>query len=117
MAYAARYARPRRTEIFSSREGPHAFLTKYRPALDSSIQDGMGPGSCFEIDATPGDTTLVSRTFRVHVIGRAQLYIVVDVFSTMITGVYIGLETPSWIATMMALTGKRARRTNSDAVQ
>lgn len=46
---------------------------------------------------------LVSRTDRDKIIGRPVLYVVIDVFSRMIVGIYVGLEGPSWVGAMMAL--------------
>src|SRR5699024_11573469 len=37
------------------------------------------------------------------VIGRPAIYAVLDVYSRIITGLYVGLEGPSWIGAMMAL--------------
>ncbi len=51
-----------------------------------------GPGSRYEIDATIADVYLLSAD-RQRVIGRPTLYVVVDVFSRMVAGFYIGLET------------------------
>ena len=37
------------------------------------------------------------------VIGRPVIYAVIDVYSRIVTGLYVGLEGPSWIGAMMAL--------------
>src|SRR5699024_1630081 len=37
------------------------------------------------------------------VIGRPVIYGIIDVYSRMVTGIYVGLEGPSWIGAMMAL--------------
>jgi len=63
----------------------------------------MGPGAKYQIDATVGDIYLVSQFNRADIIGRPILYFVIDVFSRMVTGIYVGLEGPSWIGAMMAL--------------
>ncbi len=63
----------------------------------------MGPGSKYQIDATVGDIYLVSQFDRSNIIGRPVMYFMTDVFSRMVTGMYIGLEGPSWIGAMMAI--------------
>ena len=56
------------------------------------------------------DIYLVSRMNRHKIIGRPVLYIVIDVFSRMITGIYIGLEGPSWVGAMMALANTASEK-------
>lgn len=62
----------------------------------------LAPGSRYEIDATIADIYLLSAD-RHNVIGRPTLYVVVDVFSRMVTGFYVGLENPSYVTAMGAL--------------
>ena len=63
----------------------------------------FGPCHRFEIDATIADIYLVSRFNRNWIIGRPVVYVVVDVFSRMIVGVFVGLEGPSWNGARQAL--------------
>lgn len=85
------------------RLGKKRFSLDYRPILGSSTYESFGPGSRFQIDATVADVYLVSEYRREWIIGRPIIYIVIDVFSRYIAGIYIGLEGPSWIGAMMAL--------------
>ncbi|GBG55937.1 transposase [Sporomusaceae bacterium FL31] len=85
------------------RKGNKAYETKYRPLLGSSTVGSDGPGSRFQIDATVGDVYLISKFNRNWIIGRPVIYIVIDVFSRMIVGYYVGLEGPSWLGAIMAL--------------
>lgn len=87
----------------SSRKGKAAYALLHRPILGSATSEVFGPGSRYEIDATVADVYLVSRFNRNWIIGRPIVYIVIDVFSRMIAGVYVGLEGPSWLGAMMAL--------------
>ena len=87
----------------SSRIGSRAFALEHRAIIGTSKQETIGPGSRYQIDATIADVYLVSRYNRNWIIGRPVVYLVIDVFSRMITGVYIGLEGPSWLGMMMAL--------------
>nr|WP_237733572.1 transposase family protein [Vibrio fluvialis] len=63
----------------------------------------LGPGSRFEIDATIADIYVVSDVNRSWIVGRPVVYIVIDVFSRLIVGCYIGFENPSYVAAMQAL--------------
>lgn len=86
-----------------SRKGRAAYALLHRPILGNATSEVFGPGSRYEIDATVADVYLVSRFNQSWIIGRPIVYIVIDVFSRMIAGVYVGLEGPSWLGAMMAL--------------
>lgn len=90
-------------DTLTKRLGKKRFALNYRPILGSSTHESFGPGSRFQIDATVADVYLVSEYRREWIIGRPIIYIVIDVFSRYIVGIYIGLEGPSWIGAMMAL--------------
>ena len=76
--------------------------TKYKSDLKGLLgksRDGVdGPGHRYEIDATIADIFLVSSfdPSRQLVIGCPVVYLVVDVWSRMIVGFYVGLEGPSY---------------------
>lgn len=93
---------PVRTGI--SREGIRRFNLRHRAVLgDYRASLGIiGPGSIYQIDATVGDVYLVSELER-KVIGRPVIYLITDVFSTLITGFNVGLDGPSWAGAMLAL--------------
>ncbi|QHE59784.1 DDE-type integrase/transposase/recombinase [Rossellomorea vietnamensis] len=76
---------------------------KHRRLVGNATKRAFGPGAVFEIDATVADVYLVSSLDRSRIIGRPVVYIVKDVFSRMVVGVYVGLTGPSWEAAMMAL--------------
>lgn len=85
------------------RESEKEFNLKHRQLLSNSTQETDGPGTRFQVDATIADIYLVSSLNRNRVIGRPVVYAIIDVFSRMIIGIYVGLEGPSWIGAMMAL--------------
>ena len=91
-----------RTEI-QKRKGDAKYELSSRSVLRKSDYGQMGPGSKYQIDATVGDIYLVSQFDRSNIIGRPVMYFVIDVFSRMVTGMYIGLEGPSWVGAMMAI--------------
>ncbi|MGP9676907.1 MULTISPECIES: integrase catalytic domain-containing protein, partial [unclassified Halomonas] len=81
-----------------------------RPLIGTATAGVLGPGSRYEIDATIADIYLLSAD-RQGVIGRPTLYVVVDVFSRMVTGFYVGLENPSYVTAMSALTTSMSDKT------
>ncbi|MDQ0159475.1 Mu transposase C-terminal domain-containing protein [Alkalibacillus salilacus] len=97
-------------ETIVKRQGKKDFERNHRAVLGSSTYEVFGPGSRFQIDATIGDVYLVSSYNPDWIIGRPIIYFVIDVFSRMITGMYIGLEGPSWIGAMMALENTVANK-------
>lgn len=74
-----------------------------RPLQSTATIQALGPGSRYEIDATIADVILVSDYDRNQPIGRPTVYIVIDVFSRMVIGWYIGFENPSYVAAIQAL--------------
>ncbi len=86
------------------RKGEAEYNLNSRSVLGKSDYGLMGPGSKYQIDATVGDIYLVSQFGRSNIIGRPVLYFVIDVFSRMVTGMYVGLEGPSWVGAMMAIS-------------
>ena len=87
----------------SMRKSKKEFELKHRPILSNSTQEADGPGTRFQVDATIADIYLVSSFNRSLIIGRPVVYGIIDVYSRLFTGVYVGLEGPSWIGAMMAL--------------
>ena len=85
------------------RKSTKEYELKHRPILGDSKSETNGPGTRFQIDATIADIYLVSSLDVNKVIGRPVIYAVLDVYSRIITGLYVGLEGPSWIGAMMAL--------------
>ncbi|KHL96815.1 hypothetical protein QW71_05200 [Paenibacillus sp. IHB B 3415] len=92
----------RRKQLIA-REGEVTFNRDFRPLLGSETRKATGPGQIFEIDATIADTYLVSSDDSNLIIGRPVVYIVVDVYSHMVVGLYVGFEGPSWLGVMMAI--------------
>ncbi len=86
-----------------SRRGAKKYALEHRAITGNSTMETIGPGSRYQIDATIADVYLVSAYNRNWIVGRPVIYVVIDVFSRMITGVYVGFEGPSWIGAMMAL--------------
>jgi hypothetical protein len=85
------------------RKSAKEFELKNRPLISNSKSETNGPGTRFQIDATIADIYLVSSLDINRIIGRPVIYAVLDVYSRIITGLYVGLEGPSWLGAMMAL--------------
>jgi hypothetical protein len=86
-----------------TRAGDKDYELTSRPILGDARMEAPGPGFRYQIDATPGDLHIVSEIDRNKLIGRPVIYTIIDVYSRMITGVYVGLEANSWNGAMMAL--------------
>lgn len=86
-----------------ARKGRKKFDKDYRAVLNTTLSEVHGPGSRFQIDATVGDIYLISKYNPNWIIGRPVIYLVMDVFSRMVVGMYVGLEGPSWLGAMMAM--------------
>ncbi|WP_218645320.1 DDE-type integrase/transposase/recombinase [Shewanella sp. Scap07] len=74
-----------------------------RPLHGTATEQALGPGSRYEIDATIADIYLVDGDDPDKVIGRPTIYMVIDVFSRMVAGFYIGFDNPSFPVAMKAL--------------
>lgn len=82
---------------------PRRFEALTKILASGTLKDVRGPGTRYEIDATIVDVYVVSRYNPNHIIGRPTLYLVVDQFSRLIVGYYLGLEPPCWVGAMLAL--------------
>ena len=87
----------------TSRISSKEYLQIGRGVIGNSTVMANGPGDIFQIDATIADVYLCSSIDRNRIIGRPIIYYFIDVYSRMITGIYVGLEGPSWIGASMAI--------------
>lgn len=91
--------------ILKKRVGHLSFEKDYKAKQGSSLDGVLGATHRYEIDATVLDLYVrypYDKTGRLTM-GRPVLYIVVDVFSTMITGFYLGFDGPNWAGATQAL--------------
>lgn len=91
------------SHIRRRRKGDRYWNLQGRPLPGRASSDIQGPGDRFIIDATVADEYLVSQFDRRRIVGRPVIYFVIDDYSSLIVGVYVGFEGPSWIGAMMAL--------------
>lgn len=90
-------------EEVTKRKGETGFELTARAKLGKNEYGMLGPGSQYQVDATVGDVYLVSQFDRSDIIGRPVMYFCMDSVSHIVTGMYIGLEGPSWLGMAMAL--------------
>lgn len=91
-------------ETLEKRKSKIDFNKDTRPLTSTATANTFGPGSRYEIDATIADIYLVSDSERRNIVGRPIVYFVMDVFSRMVAGFYVGFENASYPAAIQALT-------------
>lgn len=86
------------------REGKNRFNLSKRAVLGSSTENKqLGAGSVYQIDSTIASIYLVNRFDRTRIIGKPTVYLVIDVLTRKITGRYVSVNDPSWMALQMTL--------------
>ncbi|BFG77761.1 hypothetical protein PTKU46_57940 [Paraburkholderia terrae] len=95
----------------TSRRGKKFYERMMRELLGNSTDEAIGPGYRYQIDATIADVYLVSKTNPKDIIGRPVLYVVIDVWSRKIVGIYVGIQNASWEGAMMALLNAASDKT------
>ena len=93
----------KKIESIKARISTSNYRKDYRPLQSTSNAQVLGPGARYEIDATIADIYLVSNSNPESIVGRPTIYFVIDVFSRLVTGFYIGFESPSYLAAIQAL--------------
>lgn len=93
----------KKIQSIKARIGTSNYRKDYRPLQSTSNAQALGPGARYEIDATIADIYLVSNSNPESIVGRPTIYFVIDVFSRLVAGFYIGFESPSYLAAIQAL--------------
>ncbi|MDY4544291.1 MAG: DDE-type integrase/transposase/recombinase [Bacilli bacterium] len=60
--------------------------------VGNSLDDALSPAELYQIDSTILDVYIVSKLNRNLIIGRPVLYLVIDVYSRLITGINVTIE-------------------------
>lgn len=92
-------------KILKKRVGQLRYDKDFKPKQGSSLDGVQGATYRYEVDATVLDLYVrypFDKTQRLTM-GRPVLYIVVDVYSTMIVGFYVGFDGPNWQGAAQAL--------------
>lgn len=85
------------------RKGDKLFEQNHRAREGSILEDCLGVGHIYEIDATIADIFSVASFDRSLIIGKPSMYLIYDRGSRLVVGWYLGLEAPSWPAAMQAI--------------
>ncbi|WP_321795277.1 Mu transposase C-terminal domain-containing protein [Caballeronia sp. J97] len=91
------------TEILRKKRGSKEFDREHGAHLGSALEEAVGVGHIYEIDATIGDVFLVALEDRSTIIGKPTLYLIYDRWSRLVVGFYVGLENASWTGAMLAI--------------
>lgn len=91
--------------VVRQKQGDKAFEQNHRGKLGSVMDDCLGLGHIYEIDATIGDIYLVSSApnSRHKIVGKPTIYLIIDRWSRLIVGFHVSLESASWVAAMQAI--------------
>lgn len=96
----------------TKRYGERIYNQQYRTIIGSSTQEAeLGPGVLWQIDSTIFDMYIVSSLDRNKILLRPVLLLVIDVYSRLIVGVHVTLESfnsysGAMLALMNAMTSK-----------
>lgn len=85
------------------KHGNDTFENDFQPKTGSSRIHADSVGRYYEIDSTIVDVWIVAKDDHATVIGKATLYLVVDMFSNLIAGFHLSLDKPSWSGAMEAM--------------
>lgn len=94
---------PERQKHRRARRGAAVYDKDDRARTGSALDGIKGVGARFEIDATELPVEIVDDDDPTKPIGSAVYYHVVDVFSGLIAGIHVGLETMSWTGASLAM--------------
>ena len=85
------------------RDGENTYNLKNRGVTNKTETSLYGPGAAYQIDATVADIYLVSQVDRNKIVGRPEIYFVMDAATHMVTGMYITLKSASWESASLAI--------------
>ena len=88
---------------YKRRHGAANYDNNHAPSTGSVLDDCLGPGDVYEIDATIIDVYVVATVNRRVIIGKPTLFLIIDRWSRLIVGFYISLENPSWSEATQAI--------------
>ncbi|MBP2316935.1 integrase catalytic domain-containing protein [Azospirillum soli] len=91
-----------RVEVVRRNQGG-AYPLENRSVTGTTSGAAYYPGAVFQIDATIADIYLLSELNPGHLVGTPLVYLVIDHYSHVIVGFYIGLADAGWEPTMLAM--------------
>ncbi|SIT49358.1 Transposon Tn7 transposition protein TnsB [Paraburkholderia ribeironis] len=90
-------------DVLRKKRGSKEFDREHGPHVGTALEECIGIGHIFEIDATIADVFLVAMEDRASIVGKPTLYLIYDRFSRLVVGFYVGLENASWTGAMLAI--------------
>lgn len=84
------------SKAFVDRNSAAEYENDHAPSTGSVLDDCLGPGDVFEIDATVFDMWICAKADRAVLLGKATMYLVIDRDSRLIVGFFLTLDPPSW---------------------
>lgn len=91
-----------RANVLLRRHSAREIELNIKPVLNS-VRNLQGPGAQYQVDATGGLVELVDERNRSCRIGKAIIYAVIDSYSQLVVGWYVGLENASYSSLIHAL--------------
>lgn len=107
--YRANY---KKHDILKRRTPAKIYDKDHSPLKSTATANNFGPGARYEIDATIADIYLVSEHDHERIVGRPTIYLVKDVFSRMVPGMYVGFENPSYVTAAIAMANAFGSKTD-----
>jgi len=93
----------RKVQSLRSRMGATYVEQNCRAVTRDQTKSAVGIGDIYQIDATTADVYLVGSVDRNMVVGRPIVYLVLDAFSELVTGVHVTFCNMSYNAVAMAI--------------
>ncbi|MFN9476523.1 hypothetical protein [Acidovorax sp.] len=90
-------------ERLKKRKGEKCYAQEDRATEGSVLKDCHGAAHIYEFDATIVDVVLVSSEDPTRIVGKPTLYLIIDRYTRLIVGWYIGFENASYTAAMQAI--------------
>ena len=87
-----------RLERAAARNDTIRFNKEVRSLKGTAASIAMGVGSIYEIDSTQADVYLVAEHDRTQTIGRPTIYLVTDLYSGMIVGLHVTMQSACFLA-------------------
>ncbi len=87
---------------YRNKYGKRRATVDVRPMTEDASEKAICVGAVFEVDATKLDIIVVSFD-RKTILGKPLLYVVMDVFSRLVTGFHVSLANASWFESMVAV--------------
>jgi hypothetical protein len=89
--------------VLRRKHGDDNFENNVQPKTGSARNYANGVGQYYEIDSTIPDVWICAEDNPATVIGKATLYLIVDVYSRLIVGFHLTLDSPSWSSALEAM--------------